>query len=190
MYDFSKILEDNEEILWEGKPVVRTGLKQIGGLLFLLLFSLTGSSLLIWSVWAKVGDGESGINLDFILLFGIFLFFAVIALYNIIYVLFLKNKKIANEYYCITNQRALRYEGKKDELIYGYIQNYDVVITERVEGKYGDVVMSVAYDDNADIYTIIQKQDSCNRRQMHFQCIEDPRKIARMIKNIKKGKIH
>ena len=127
MFDFNNQLIEEETILYEGIPILGKTDKNILGELVVIGFILIIQILLIWSVVTKTGDGANGINLSFIIIFLTTLLFAALVVYNIIYKLFIKDKKIAKHQYCITNKRVIKYDGKNNELIFGNLSNYEFI---------------------------------------------------------------
>ena len=127
MYDFNKHLDSDEKILYQGKSNVGKGSKNIGAGLLVIGFMLIIQFLLVWSLKTGIGDGANGFNLNYLIIFLVSLIFDAYAICLVVYTLILKNKKIADDYYCLTNKRALKYEEKTDKLVYGYLINYDDV---------------------------------------------------------------
>jgi hypothetical protein len=143
---------------------------------------------MIWSVIAGVGDGANGINLTFIIIFGTTLLFDAIAIYNIIYTLFLKDKMVADDFYCITNYRVMKYEEKSKKLIYGYLINYEDIKSHSNRGGYGDVTFSVVFSDSANeeetlkIKNIILHPNPKNRYMIEFESVKKPYEIIKIAK--------
>lgn len=113
MYNFENNLLVDEKILYQGKPTPGKGGKSVGGLLFLICFALGIQALMILSVVTKTGDGAGGINLGFIIIFLAATLFLGLGVYGLFYNLFLKKKQVADDFYCLTNKRAMKYEAKK-----------------------------------------------------------------------------
>lgn len=93
MYNFKQNLNENEQILYEGRPVPGTGSKNVSGLLFIILFILIIQILMVLSVIFKLGDGAYGIDSGFIIIFGVTLFFDWIAIRGLYYNLFKKKRQ-------------------------------------------------------------------------------------------------
>lgn len=127
MFNFNQVLMPNEEILYEGKPVPGKGNKNISSILFVLLFVALIIGLLIWSVVTKTGDGAKGITINFIMIMLVAILFGGIGVYSFIYNVFIKKKAVQDDIYCLTNMRALKYEFKKQKLIYGYLIKYEQI---------------------------------------------------------------
>ena len=89
MYDFSSNLLENEEILYQGRPVPGKGSKSIGGLIFVICFSLVTQIILIWSVITKTGDG---FDMGFIVIFLAAAVFEYVGISGIYYNLVKKKK--------------------------------------------------------------------------------------------------
>lgn len=188
MYSFKDYLEENEKILYEDRAYPGKGDKSIGALFFIIIFMLLIQSLMIWSIVTGTGDGANGIDLTFIIIFGVTLLFDGIAVYNIVYNLFLKEKMVADDFYCITNYRVMKYEEKKKKLIYGYLINYEDIKSHSNKGGYGDVVFSVIFkeDDNKEtaikIKNIILHPNPKNRYMIEFESVKKPYEIIKIAK--------
>lgn len=187
MYDFKKHLLENEEILYEGRAFPGKGGKEIIGLLFVICFSLFVLALLIWSVVTGTGDGANGVTIEFIIIFLVFLLFLGIGLYGLVYNLFLKKIQVADDYYCLTNIRAMKYESKKDKLVYGYLKKYEEIYCENVKGGYGDLYMVSAIDEkylndhNMSVLDyLLSKSDPEDMPSMCFESIKNPRQLRKM----------
>lgn len=190
MYDFKSNLLEDEKIIYEGRPVPGTGSKNIGGPLFIIGFMALMQFLLIWSIVTKTGDGAYGINLSFIIIFLATLLFDVIAIYALLYDLFIKKKAVADDYYCLTNKRAFKYESKKDKLVFGYLINYDDIHCDSRKNGYGDLYMGIVYKETNDskqdlnnIKDIILNKDPENMPWIIFECIEHPAKVSKLAKD-------
>ena len=183
MYDFSKELDPNEEILYQGSPAMGKGSNHIIKSLILLTFSLLGQALMIWNICVKIGDGEYEINTSFIFIFLAFLLFGLLALYSFAQSLWMKISKKTNIYYCVTNQRVLEYRVKKDKLIYGYIENFDFIKPE--SGKYGDVHMYIKCGKNIGFFQLMKVLKANPRFVMLLRNIENPVEVANIIKEAK-----
>ena len=193
MFDFSKILDSDEKILYQGRPVVGKGDKSIGGSIFIILFMLVIQVLMIWSLVTGTGDGADGITPTFIIIFAATLLFDGIAIYNIIYLKFLKDKTVSDDYYCITNKRALKFESKKDKLVYGYLVNYDIIEIVNQKDNVGDISMHVEIKDNSFeaknpeyVKDILMNPNPENMPTMIFECVENPKQVKKIIKDAQK----
>ena len=185
-YDFSKHLLNDEKILWEGKPVPGKGSIPIAGLVFVICFMLLCIGLMIWSIVNKIGDGANGINIDFIAIIIVLLVFFGISMYGLIYYLFIKKHSVADDFYCITNKRALKYESKKDSLVYGYLENYVDIHCDNKKDGYGDLYMGIELDQNnysdvsqalKDISGLLMHPNPENMPNIVFESIEDPDEV-------------
>lgn len=186
-YDFEKQLFKNEKIIYQGKPVPGSGSKDVGGLIFVLILTLLIQSLLIFSVVFKIGEGANGINLNFIIIFLVTLILDMFIVYGIVYKLFIKKKSIKDDFYCLTDRRALKYESKKDKLVYGYLANYDDIHCNSIKNGYGDVYMGIIYQETGDskvdlsnIKKLSINPDIENMPFILFESIESPMKIAKL----------
>jgi len=188
MFDFSKYLEEDEKILYEGRPVPGKGDKSIGGCIFIIVFVAIIQALLIWSLVYKVGDGAEGITLSYIIIFAVTLLFDALAVYNIAYLKFFKKRAVKDDYFCITNKRALKYESKKNMLVYGYLVNYVHITCENEKDGYGDLCMHIdigesgdAAEDLAYVKDIMTNPNPENMPTMIFECIEKPRNVRKIV---------
>lgn len=189
MFDFSKYLEKDEKILYQGTPVPGKGDKSIGMLIFIIVFMAIVQGLLIWSVVTGAGDGANGVDLSFIIIFGVTLFFDGIAIYNIVYLKFFKKIAVKDDYFCITNKRALKYESKKNKLVYGYLVNYVHITCENEKGGYGDLYMQIDIKESDDaaetlayVKDIMRNPNPENMPSIIFECIENPRNVRKIVK--------
>lgn len=190
MYDFKNNLLENEEIIYEGRPVPGTGSKNIGGQLFIIAFISLMQFLLIWSVVTKTGDGVYGITLGFIIIFLSTLLFDALSIYSLIYTLFIKKKAVSDDYYCLTNKRALKYESKKDRLLFGYLINYDDIHCDSRKNGYGDLYMGIVYketnnsgQDLNNIKELIFNKDPENMPWIIFESIHHPAQVCKLAKD-------
>lgn len=186
MNNFEQYLFPDEKILWQGRPVQGKGDKSVGGEIFVIIFVLLMQILLIWSVVYKVGDGADGVTLNFIIIFLATLVFDVICIQSILYKKIFKKYAVADDYYCLTNKRAIKYESKKDEICFGYLINYSHISSEFVKDGYGDLYMSVEYDesiaDESNLKDIVINNDKENMKNMHFESIKNPNEVKKIAK--------
>ena len=189
MYNFEKHLEKDEKILYRGRPIPGKGDKSIGGCIFIILFMALMQGLMIWSVVTGTGDGADGINLSFIVIFGVTLLFDGIAFYNIFYLLFFKKKAVSDDYYCLTNKRAFKYESKKDKLVYGYLVNYEDMRCQNTKDGVGDVYMGIIMKESSSseedlirVKDIMFNPNPENMPTMLFECVEKPRNVLKIAK--------
>ena len=118
-------------------------------------------------------------NLNIILLILGMILFQLLSIYSIVYKLYLKDKKIEKLHYCITNYRALLYDGGKDVLKQGLLREYKVINCENVKQGYGDLFMSKLLDesDDEDMVETLISQNS----EMIFEAIREPNEVKRII---------
>lgn len=188
MYNFKEHLQEDEKILYEGRPVPGAGSKSIGGLIFVICFALGIQALMIWSVVTKTGDGAEGVNLGFIIMFLVATLFLGIGVYGLVYNLFLKKRQVADDFYCLTNIRAMKYEAKKDKLVFGYLEYYDDIYCSNVKNKYGDLYMGIVMDDSnsTSAHTLVNLMTNPNPENMpfiSFESIENPHKVMKLAKS-------
>ena len=196
MYDFKQHLRDGEEILYEGRPHAGKGSKNIGGELFIIGFCVLILAILILSIVYKIGDGANGVNGTAIVFFAVIGFFVAICLWGAIYKLFIKKRAVADDYFCITNKRVMKYQSKKDELVYGDINKYKLISCDNEKDGYGDITMSIdAHEqgiDEGDMASMIDLKnmllhpDKEDMPQITFECVEKPRDLKKLIKEQQK----
>lgn len=195
MYDFSQHLQKDEYILYQGRPVLGRGSKQVGGFIFVIVFSLVMLSILIWVYANKIGDGTNGIDLEFVIFFILILFFTVGGIWGLVYNLILKKKMIADDYYCITNLRVMKYESKKDKLVFGYLASYDDIKCKNMKNGFGDFYMGMDLEGENDnnivdaVHTVKEVLLHPNPENMPcimFESIEKPREVLKIAKEARK----
>ena len=184
MYEFEKDLMPGETILYKGKPVPGKSEKNVGGLLVFVILCILFLVLLVWSVVNNVGDGANIMNV--IPFFLVLIFMCGIGIYQIIYNVFLKNNKIKDEYYCITNLRVMKYDQKKNELVSGHIENYDLVFIDNKKGKYGDLCMQKDMSKQELTMETIMQQDPEDMTCIIFSSIENPERVKKIFKEASK----
>ena len=186
MFDFENVLMEDEVILYQGNAVPGKGSKSIFGELFLLGFSLFIAAILWASLKFGIGDGEGGINLSFIVIMAVDLLFVVIALYSIFYKKFKQDRDVADDAYCITNKRVLRFNGA--QLLCGYLANFDTIEEEVGKDGYGNVTFyrecpdSATDEEQMAFLKAMKNQDDSDRMTMQFECVQDPKSIAKIAK--------
>lgn len=189
MYDLKNHLDKDEKILYEDRPTPGKGDKSIGGCIFIVLFMALMQGLLIWSVVTGTGDGANGINLSFIIIFAVTLLFDAIAIYNIMYLSFFKKKSVSDDYYCLTNKRAFKYESKKDKLVYGYLVNYEDMRCLNIKDGYGDVYMGIIMKESnspetdlAMVKDIMFNPNPQNMPMINFESVSKPNEVLKIAK--------
>ncbi len=189
MYNFSQHLFANETILYQGRPNPGKGGKPLGGCLFLMAFSAVIALIMIWSVIAKVGDGKDGISISFTIIFLFDLLFFIIGAYSLINALFLKKRKIADEFYCLTNLRAMKYEEKKNKFIFGYLANFNSINCNNVKDNFGDLSMMLGKSaetethSDSNLQQVLEEIINPNPENMpiiEFLSIENPENVMRL----------
>lgn len=185
MYNFSSLLNSEEEILWTGKPNFSGKRKSIAGEIFLILFTVVVQIIMICSVIFKVGDGADGFSFSFIVIFLAFSFFGILGVYSILNKLLLEKKLCSDDEYCITNKRIMIYKGKKDEVWYGYIINYHIIEVEEVEKGCGDLILSVMHlDDDEGMRKIINNVkhfDTTNLMNIHLISVDNVYEVRKLV---------
>lgn len=142
-FDFNSCLFKDEKILYQGRPTPGKGSKHVGGLLFLICFSLACLGLLIWSLVTKTGDGAYGISLTYTIFFIVLSAFLLLGIYGLVYILFFKKRMVSDDFYCLTNMRAIKYESRKKKLVFGYLAYYSDIHCSNIKNNHGDLFMSV-----------------------------------------------
>lgn len=188
MYNFESKLFNGEKILYTGQPVPGKGHKNFLLLLSALIILICVFILLIVQMF------EQGISLNSLVIILVILLFIGLLGYSLIYNLFIKSKAVADDYYCITNQRVLKYESKTDTLRYGYLGNYEEIIATNIKDNYGDVKMEMIYnqgDSNLTQEQLVELKDLLlhpnpeNMPSMLFESIENPIQVANIVKKAK-----
>ncbi len=187
MFTFNDVLMENEKILYEGKPVPGKGGKAIGGVLAILAFVAVWCGLLIWSVVTKTGDGANGIDFTFIIMMLVGLAFGGLGIYVFIYNVFIKKKSIADDSYCLTTLRALKYESRTNKLSYGFLIKYGQIEVQNEKDGFGDVYMGIVAPDNLteEQQLLFIKENLFNKKlddmpTMMFESIERPYNVMKI----------
>lgn len=162
MYNFEEHLLENEKILYQGRPVPGKGGKGVLGFIFIILFCLIIQGILIWSIVFKVGDGANGLSPTYIMVSLILLVIIGIAIREIYYDLFKKKKDIADEFYCITNLRVLKYKEKDNNLVFGYLDKYDSISYGSVKDGFGDVYFEPLIEEDEKPKNIVELKKFMN----------------------------
>ena len=191
MYDFSSNLLENEEILYQGRPVPGKGSKSIGGLIFVICFSLVTQIILIWSVITKTGDG---FDMGFIVIFLAAAVFEYVGISGIYYNLVKKKKEVADDFYCLTNMRAMKYEEKENKLVFGYLSHYDDIRCDNVKDNFGDVYMGIIIKEEknddlqklSSIKDLMTNPDPLNMPFITFESIENPYRVMNLVQDAKR----
>lgn len=197
MYDFTPHLKENETILWQGQANPKKGGRPLGRLIFALIFIICCIAALILSLIFGIGEGANGLSLKYIvIILGFFFFFSIIV-YSLVYFVFLKHKLVADDFYCLTNLRAMKYESKKDKLCFGYLKILEDIHTENIKNGFGDLYFSANLNkggepSDEDLKTLkdaFLHPDPENMLTMSFESIENPtavKKLALEARNSKK----
>ena len=144
---------------------------------------------MIWSLVAKVGDGAFGINFGFIIIFATLIIVELVSIHGIVYNFFIKKRTVKDNYYCLTTERVLKYEEKKDRLVYGYLLNYDDIHYDANKDGYGDVYFSATIEKSGDskqdllnIKNAMMNPDFSNMSYIAFESIPSPSKVSKLAK--------
>lgn len=189
MYNFLQHLLANETILYQGRPTTGKGGKSLGGYFFLIGFTLVVALIMILSVITGTGDDENGITITFLIIFTTNIFFLAIGVHGLIYELFLKKKQVANDFYCLTNLRAMKYEEKKNKLVFGYLANFDSISCDNIKDNFGDLCMTIGTNEEAEnnpnftleqINEMFTNPNPENMPSIEFSSIESPEKVMNL----------
>lgn len=123
----------------------------------------------------------------------VFLFILWIAsIWAFVYHCFFRQKAITGDFYCLTNQRAFKYDSKKDRLVFGYLINYVNMECFFSEGDYGNLRMSGGMDFNQNemdfqevlkLKELMLHPDPQNMPGIEFQSIKNPEEVLEIAKN-------
>lgn len=192
MYNFEKELFNHEKVICLGQSFPGKGGKNIGGALLIILFMLCIQGLMVWSLNGGIGDGEHGINLSYIILFLVTLLFDGIAVFVLIYNIFIKGRKINGDCFCLTNFRLLKYESKNNRVIYGYLENYDDIHCDSVKNGYGNLYIGSIYnltdDKGKDLKNILEvafNSDTENVPYIWLESVKQPLQLAELVIKIR-----
>lgn len=185
MYNFEKLLYPEEKILYKGKPVPGKGHKNLGILtLCTIVFGLI-IAMLVYQLKVFWFDPTG------ILMLLVLLIFECFFIYGLIYNLFIKKRAVADDEYCLTNQRAFKYEYKTGKLVFGYLANYRSIRIANEKDNYGDVIMEIIYkngnasslgkEDFKELKNLMLHPNEENMPHITFESVEDPKKILNLI---------
>lgn len=186
-FDFKKVLYDDEEILYKGKPVPGKGSKSIAGIIFLLGFCAL--MIFLMSFASKEENGVGGL----IIFYLVIALFAGIGIYALVYNLFIKKYAVKDDFYCITNIRVLKYEARKKKLVYGYLYYYEDIRTQNVKDGYGDLYFGILIDEEKteattaakNIADILLNPNPENMPTMLFESIKSPGSVLKIATDAK-----
>ncbi len=195
MYDFQCHLQPNEKILYQGKPSPGKGSKKVGFFLALIVFSLGIQAMLIWCLADQTESGIGEMEIAFIVVFLIVTVFLGLGIYGMIYNLFLKKRQIADDFYCLTNLRAMKYDSKKKKLVYGYLAYYTDIYCSHVKDHYGDLYMGITMEKNNEdstqtLMTLVDHIKNPNPQNMpfiNFESIKDPDVVMNLAKTARES---
>lgn len=185
MYNFEKLLFPDEKILYQGRPIPGKGHKNIRVTIFMLIFLALIQIIMFYTFKTE------GISLDAIVIFLVLFIFEGLLLYSFIYNVFIKKHAVSDDEYCLTNQRAFKYESKTGNLIFGYLANYRSIRTLNVKDNFGDVRMEMIYknvnntnlakNDLVELKNLMLHPNEENMPYMLFESIENPERIVSLI---------
>ena len=190
MYDFEKILYENEKILYKGISFPEKGDKNLKGILLLSGFSVLVQFLLIWSTINKDRTGD--INISFIIIYLFSLSFLVLAIYLFINNFFLRKINLRGNCFGITNKRVVKYEKKKDKITFGYLVNYNIIECHQIKNGYGDLHFQVNLENKVstddirllkELKNIALYPNPENMPHLEFEGIENPENVRNLAIN-------
>lgn len=191
MYNFSSHLLEDEKILYQGQSVPGKGGKDIGGLIFVICFSLMIQIFVVFAVVNGMTEVENETIFALEVLFGPMIFFLVAGLFLFIGIhglfdnLVLKKKRIAGNFYCLTNMRVMKYEKIKDKLVFGYLKNYEEIYCSSTKDNFGDVCFEIFIEEETDdraseLETALLNATPENMPFIYFESIQDPERVMNL----------
>lgn len=188
MFNFKKILMDDEIILYKGKPVPGKGNKHILGILIFTIYPLIHGIILTWLIKKEHIGNYNDPKLEVIIIILILLGLTGLGLYALIYNILLKKIAVADDTYCLTNLRAIKYESKNKKLTCGYLAKYGEIKVENEKDGYGDAYMCIAPPENPETLTNEEilaffKENVFNNKLddrpfIIFESIKNPKKVV------------
>lgn len=186
MHDFSKVLKENEKIIYECRPNPGKGGKSILGIIFIITFMTVIQ--VVCAISSKAGNSQLS-GSDLLIIYLVTFLFDGASIYAFIYNVFLKKEKVSDDFYCITDKRILKYEQKDNKLVSGYIMNYQEIRVNNYKNGYGDLYMGIVLDENnvnlAEIKNLAVNPNPENMPAITFESIQNPYKIAKVVESIR-----
>lgn len=176
--DIKNILLPNEQILYKGAAVPKKSSKNILGSVVILIYLI---SLLLALIDINTFN-FIGLIMQNVIIIVIVCLILVVTICNLIYTLFLKNNKINNQQYFITNQRAIIYSKKNTEYKIGYLNEFDDFVVNNEKNNIGDVYMKSIPESNYNLFKHLFKPDKNNMSVIVFEAVENPHQILEMVK--------
>lgn len=179
------MINQDEEVIYFCKAV--TGKIDKQTIRFLILFVV----LTIFLAMLIISIGNHHIDIINAIIFSlIILLFFILSIYGFIYNLIIRDKKIKDNEYIITDKRIIIYNSKTDKLLISDINRINIAMIVREksnkDGIYGDLTLHVAPKDvKLDIiHTQIfsPNPDITNANNMALEGIKNPREVLNLIK--------
>lgn len=179
MYDFSKKILKDEEILYTSRPIPGKGGMSSQNILVLIVITLVFLAVAITLLTQQQ-----------LLPFLIVLFFVILMAYGLMRETILKKGRIIDEHYCITSQRILKYEEEPEKIYCGYLSNFNSISIRNEKENYGDVYFSINLtvdqknttekEQIKEVVSTMEKISDENMPEIAFESIENPREVARI----------
>ena len=184
MYNFEQHLFKDEKILYEGRAVPGEGGKSISGLLMAVGAMLFIQLLLIIDIQYKKSQGIE-VDYPITIIFMFTFLFEGLAIWGLIYNIFLKKKEVADDFYCITTKRAFKYEAKTNKLIFGYLEYYEDMKIYNEKDNFGDLYMGIAISEDdkispQELKELMFNPNPENRPNITFESIENPKYVLEL----------
>ncbi len=192
-FNFKNELLIGEEIIYEGKPNLSKGNKNIVKEILFIVFILIVQIFIIFS--SQIGNNPEANTNELYFAIGIFGVFQILLIHGILYKVYLKNKIIKNNQYCVTNSRILKYIGNKKRLVSGNIKEYELITILNItkDNKFGDLQIAKNWAENIpnnkkeqvnSLKTYISTDHTQDQLGFIFESIENPREVEKIIKSL------
>lgn len=185
MYDFSQHLEVDEKIIYQGQSFHGKGNNGIKEFFIVKIVALVVDIPLFIMIFFPSYSNADILTYIFFSLFSVF--FNYTAIYQIYYAR-KKRKQLANNFYCLTNQRAIKYDYNNNEIFFGSLRQYEDVRCYRVKDGYGDLYMGIILENGGstgeELSTatkMLKDPDSTDMPYMEFTSIKDPESVKNLI---------
>lgn len=196
MFEFKKYFDDDEKILYQGKPNPKKGSKGLVWSIFWTLFFLMVLTLMLCSVFYGFGDGINGFDGNFIVVFLFVACLEIWAIYHLVYTLLFRRRDVSDELYCITNKRVFKYELTKNKISFGYLINYESIICYNIKDNFGDISFDANAKDNISknqkkyyIKWIPLTPNPENMPEIIFRSVEHPDTIVKIAESARNNKL-
>src|SRR5574344_1408913 len=175
-YNFRPYLMQGEKKLYEARPVIQKKFSKynlVGYIVSLIVLSYILFMLLVMNDYISIGVP-------------IVIIFIIIIICSLFYTLFFKNKKISDDFYCLTNIIDLKYEYRKKKLICGYLKNYATIKIHSVVGECGDLTFEIKISESvrqgsSNIFSLMSNPNPNNMPVITFESIKDPISVKNIV---------